>query len=71
MLVGDRHADGVFKLLDSNRHVSILGMNDDIATNYEMTRDLMLRWFESRWSKPAVWEKGWTIEMEQEVNDLL
>jgi 3-O-alpha-D-mannopyranosyl-alpha-D-mannopyranose xylosylphosphotransferase len=39
--------------------VALLGFNDDIETDYELTRSLMIEWFEKRWPEPAVWEKNW------------
>lgn len=53
------HVKSVFKMVDGNPSVSLLGFNDDIETEYEKTRALMGGWFQKRWPIPAVWEKDW------------
>jgi 3-O-alpha-D-mannopyranosyl-alpha-D-mannopyranose xylosylphosphotransferase len=49
----------VFNQLDGNRHVSILGLNDDIMSDYETTVEIMNVWFGSRWPRKLVWERDW------------
>jgi 3-O-alpha-D-mannopyranosyl-alpha-D-mannopyranose xylosylphosphotransferase len=59
MLTSPQHATQVFNLLDGNRHVSILGLNDDIMSDYETTVEIMNVWFGSRWPRKLVWERDW------------
>ncbi|WVW78190.1 hypothetical protein I302_100141 [Kwoniella bestiolae CBS 10118] len=59
MLKSAEHAHRVFKMIQDNSRVSILGLNDDIEEDYDEVKDIMLDWFELRWPKKAVWERGW------------
>lgn len=60
MLLNPKHAGEVFESIDGrDKDGSILGLNDDINTDYETTRDLMLAWFQKKWPMPNVWEKNW------------
>lgn len=61
MLLNPKHATEVFESIDGyDRDGSILGLNDDINDDYETTRDIMLKWFKSKWPIPSVWEREWT-----------
>ena len=53
------NARGTFRDIDAARGASFLGLNDDIEWEYETVRKLMGEWFEKRWPKKAVWERGW------------
>ncbi|WRT64545.1 3-O-alpha-D-mannopyranosyl-alpha-D-mannopyranose xylosylphosphotransferase [Kwoniella shivajii] len=59
MLKSAEHAHRVFKMIQDNPQVSILGLNDDIEEDYEEVKDIMQEWFELRWPKKAVWERDW------------
>ncbi|WWC59711.1 uncharacterized protein I303_102273 [Kwoniella dejecticola CBS 10117] len=59
MLKSAEHAHRVFKMIQDNSQVSILGLNDDIEEDYDEVKDIMQGWFEMRWPKKAVWERGW------------
>ncbi|WWC68199.1 uncharacterized protein I206_102122 [Kwoniella pini CBS 10737] len=59
MLKSEEHANRVFKMIQENSKVSILGLNDDIEENYEKVKEIMQNWFELRWPKKAVWERDW------------
>ena len=66
MLKSPEHATRVFHMIQDNPQVSILGLNDDIEEDYDQVKDIMTRWFEFRWPRKAVWERGW-----DPVNDSL
>jgi 3-O-alpha-D-mannopyranosyl-alpha-D-mannopyranose xylosylphosphotransferase len=51
------HVKSVFHTLDNNKDVALLGFNDDIEEDYEETRRLMLKWFQSRWPTKMIWER--------------
>jgi len=59
MLKSPDHANRVFKMIQDNAEVSVLGLNDDIEIDYEEVKGIMNRWFEFRWPKKAVWERDW------------
>ncbi|WWC86667.1 uncharacterized protein L201_001544 [Kwoniella dendrophila CBS 6074] len=59
MLKSAEHAHRVFKMIQDNPKVSILGLNDDIEKDYDEVKDIMEEWFEMRWPRKAVWERGW------------
>lgn len=59
MLKSADHAQRVFKMIQDNPRVSILGMNDDIESDYDEVKRLMNEWFEMRWPRKAVWEREW------------
>ncbi|OCF33813.1 hypothetical protein I316_04525 [Kwoniella heveanensis BCC8398] len=59
MLKSAEHAHRVFKMIQDNQHVSILGLNDDIEQDYEDVKSIMGEWFEMRWPRKAVWERDW------------
>ncbi|ORY21754.1 hypothetical protein BCR39DRAFT_553054 [Naematelia encephala] len=59
MLKSPEHADQVFGMIQDNPSVSILGLNDDIEEGYEEVVEKMNAWFELRWPRKAVWERGW------------
>ncbi|WVR04824.1 hypothetical protein IAU60_001836 [Kwoniella sp. DSM 27419] len=59
MLKSAEHAHRVFKMIQDNPRVSILGLNDDIEEDYDEVKGIMDEWFEQRWPKKAVWERGW------------
>jgi 3-O-alpha-D-mannopyranosyl-alpha-D-mannopyranose xylosylphosphotransferase len=59
MLKSPEHANRVFKMIQDNNEVSVLGLNDDIETGYEEVKEIMNRWFEFRWPRRAVWERDW------------
>ena len=59
MLLNPDHATQVFKMIDQNPLVSILGLNDDIDRDYEATVAIMNDWLERKWPRKAVWERGW------------
>lgn len=46
-------------MIQDNPRVSILGMNDDIESDYDEVKRLMNEWFEMRWPRKAVWEREW------------
>lgn len=46
-------------MIQGDPKVSILGMNDDIESDYDEVRGLMNEWFEMRWPRKAVWERDW------------
>lgn len=59
MLKDPDHARRVFHdILDKNRAVTALGLNDDIERGYEEVRGIMGNWFESRWPEKAIWERS-------------
>jgi 3-O-alpha-D-mannopyranosyl-alpha-D-mannopyranose xylosylphosphotransferase len=47
----------VFRMINSNPSVSILGLNDDIESGYDQVVRTMNDWFESRWPEKAPWER--------------
>jgi 3-O-alpha-D-mannopyranosyl-alpha-D-mannopyranose xylosylphosphotransferase len=57
MLVDPNQTDSVFKAIDRNPRVSILGLNDNINSGYDLVADRMGEWFESRWGQKAAWER--------------
>lgn len=57
MAKSPRHVQNVFHMIDSNKDVALLGFNDDIEEDYEETRALMLKWFQSRWPRKMIWER--------------
>lgn len=57
MLKDPNNARNIFRTLDNNRHVSILGLNDDIVSGYDEIVGIMKTWFESRWPDKAPWER--------------
>ncbi|KAK8847626.1 hypothetical protein IAR55_005485 [Kwoniella newhampshirensis] len=59
MLKSAEHAHRVFKMIQDNPKVSILGLNDDIEEDYEEVKGIMEEWFELRWPRKAVWERDW------------
>ncbi|WWD07409.1 3-O-alpha-D-mannopyranosyl-alpha-D-mannopyranose xylosylphosphotransferase [Kwoniella europaea PYCC6329] len=59
MLKSAEHAHRVFKMIQDNPRVSILGLNDDIEQDYAEVKGIMLDWFTLRWPRKAVWERGW------------
>lgn len=59
MLFDPTHAREVFGALDADPTVSILGLNDDIDSDYEGVKGIMNEWFERRWPKKLAWERGW------------
>jgi 3-O-alpha-D-mannopyranosyl-alpha-D-mannopyranose xylosylphosphotransferase len=59
MLKSPEHAHRVFGMIEDNPSVSVLGLNDDIESGYEEVKEIMNRWFELRWPRKAVWERGW------------
>nr|XP_018999326.1 uncharacterized protein I203_08102 [Kwoniella mangroviensis CBS 8507]OCF62787.1 hypothetical protein I203_08102 [Kwoniella mangroviensis CBS 8507] len=59
MLKSAEHAHRVFKMIQDNPRVSILGLNDDIEQDYDEVKGIMLDWFTLRWPRKAVWERGW------------
>ncbi|OWZ34687.1 hypothetical protein C355_05358 [Cryptococcus neoformans Th84] len=59
MMKSAEHARRVFRMIQGDPKVSILGMNDDIESDYDEVRGLMNEWFEMRWPRKAVWERDW------------
>ena len=59
MLKSPEHASRVFKMIQDNPDVSILGLNDDIDEGYDQVKAIMAEWFSFRWPRRAVWERGW------------
>jgi len=59
MLKSPDHAERVFKMIEDNPEVSILGLNDDIEEGYDTVVQIMDKWFSFRWPKKAVWERSW------------
>ncbi|WVQ79814.1 3-O-alpha-D-mannopyranosyl-alpha-D-mannopyranose xylosylphosphotransferase [Cryptococcus sp. DSM 104549] len=59
MLKTAEHAHRVFKMIQDNPRVSILGLNDDIEKDYDEVKGIMHEWFEMRWPRKAVWERDW------------
>jgi len=57
MLKSPDQTRNVFRAIDSNPRVSILGLNDDIEAGYDEVVDIMGGWFESRWKTKAAWER--------------
>lgn len=57
MLTTPEHAVRVFRMINDNPRVSILGLNDDIVQGYDKVVSLMQDWFESKWPKKAAWER--------------
>lgn len=57
MAKSPRHVQNVFHMIDGNKDVALLGFNDDIEEDYEETRALMLKWFQSRWPRKMIWER--------------
>jgi 3-O-alpha-D-mannopyranosyl-alpha-D-mannopyranose xylosylphosphotransferase len=41
MMRNSKHAEDVFKMINGDSKISILGMNDDIDEDYEETREKM------------------------------
>lgn len=58
MLKTAEHAGSVFAMIQADPRVSILGLNDDIVSDYETVKMIMKAWFEHRWPKAAPWERG-------------
>ncbi|WWD21714.1 hypothetical protein CI109_106201 [Kwoniella shandongensis] len=68
MLKSAEHAHRVFKMIQDNPAVSILGLNDDIEQDYDEVKDIMEEWFELRWPRKAVWERGWDAVKDRYVD---
>ena len=47
-----------FNIIDADRSVSILGLNDDIEMGYDQVVGIMRDWFEGRWPDKAPWERS-------------
>lgn len=65
MMKSAEHAGRVFGMIQSDPRVSILGLNDDIESEYDTVKTIMTGWFQYRWPRKAVWEKGWDPEKDE------
>lgn len=58
MLTGVHQAEDVFRELNHSPETSMLGLNDDIENDYELTVGVMNDWLAARWPMKLPWERG-------------